>query len=230
MRKLAVCYPGDMASVFMAPFQSMLNIAHPEGCVVKWFRGVGWCQARRRTHGCEQALEWGADLIAQLDVDQIYEPDVLCRLVARFDEGFRVIAAMVPGRCYVKASKMPPFARLAWRSTCEGTDWEPVDPAAGDVQECDFPTSACTLFAADDLRQVKMPWFFNKYDTKTMKLVQGEDAVLFLRMKKDLGVKAYVDATIKVKHAHVFGIDETFSDRFADWAEGGGEPEICNYD
>jgi len=228
MRKLAVCFPGDMPSVFIKPFESMVNIEVPPGCTVKWFRGVGWCQARRRTHACERALEWGAELISQLDADQVYEPDVLSRLVSRFDEGYRIIAAMVPGRCYVKDSKNPPFTRLAWRSTEGGKAFEPVDPTEGDVLKADFPTSACVLFSAEDLRRLRQPWYFNKFDQKDMTLTQGEDGVFFMRMAK-MGIESYVDTTIQVKHSHVFEIDETFPSRFADWQDGGGEPAICRY-
>lgn len=230
MRKLAVCYPGDMASVFMAAFASMVNIETPQSCEVRWFRGIGWCQARRRTHGCEQALEWGAELIVQLDVDQVYEPDVLSRLVARYDEGHRIIAAMVPSRGYVESGKIEPFGRLAWRSTENGRAYEPVDPNEGEVIQVDFPTSACVLFAASDLERLPKPWYFSQYDQDTWKIIAGEDGTFFVRMA-DLGIKSYVDTTIKVNHAHVFEIDGTFPDRFKDWAiNGGGDPTICRYE
>ena len=218
-----------MTSVFMAAFQSIVNIEAPAGYDVKWFRGVGWCQARRRTDACEKALEWGADLICQLDVDQVYEPDVLKRLVARHDEGYRVIAAMVPGRQFVKASKLKPFQKLAWRSTENGKDFEPVTAADGEVVRCEFPTSACVLFPASVLRELPQPWYAFKYDEKTQRVKTGEDAFFFIRLARQ-GIPAYVDTTIRVGHCHTFTIDETFPDRFADWAEEGkGEPEICNY-
>lgn len=229
MRKLAVCYPGDMATVYVSPFHSMVNIATPPDCEVRWFRGKGWCQARRRTHACEQAIEWGAELIAQLDIDQTYDPDVLCRLVARFDQGYRIIAAMVPMRGYIEESKLPPFARLAWRSTNGGQDFEPVDASEGEVVEVDFPTSACALFAVEDLKKLPQPWYFFEYDTKTYRLVKGEDGLFFIRMKKHAGVLSYVDTTIRVRHAHVFEIDETFPRRFADWADGDGDPTMCAF-
>ena len=66
----------------MVAFESMVKIEHPEGYEVRWFRGLGWCQARRRIHADEQALEWGAELIACLDVDQVNGPDIFVRLVA----------------------------------------------------------------------------------------------------------------------------------------------------
>lgn len=228
MRRLAICFPGDTASMFTAAFHSMVNIKAPPGCEVRWFRGIGWCQARRRTHACEQALEWGAELIAELDIDQVYEPDILSRLVARFDEGYPIVAAMVPLRGYVAASKAKPFQRAAWRSTEGGRAFEPVDPNEGDIQEAEFPTSACVLFSSNDLKRLPKPWYFNKYDPKTWELVAGEDGTFFYRMREQLGVKSYVDTTIRVKHAHVFEIDETYPERFADWAEGSGDPVICN--
>jgi hypothetical protein len=67
-QKLAVCYPGDMPTMYASAIESILNIRHPEGCEVKWFRGFGWCQARRRIVMMESALEWGADLIVSLDM------------------------------------------------------------------------------------------------------------------------------------------------------------------
>ena len=193
---------------------------------MRWFRGTGWCQARRRTHVCEQALEWGADLIVQLDADQVYEPDVLCRLLGRLEKGCGIVAAMVPSRSWNKQSGLKPFGRCAWK--IRDGKAVPLDPEDGDLQEAEFPTSACVMFAAEDLQRLPKPWYFNRHDEQTGKLIEGEDGRFFLRMK-EIGVKSYVDTTIKVKHCHTFQIDDTFSDRFADWAEGGGEPAICDY-
>ncbi len=229
MRKLAVCYPGDMATVYTPAFESMVNIRHPKACEVRWFRGIGWCQARRRTQACEKAIKWGAELIAQFDIDQIYDSDILERLVSRFDEGYRIIAAIVPMRGYIEESKLPPFGGCAWRSLDDGKDFEPVRITDGDVVHADFPTSACVLFAAEDLKRLPHPWYFFEYDTKTYKMVKGEDGIFFLRMAKHVGVQSYVDTTIKVKHAAVFGIDETYSERFADWAECPGDLNLVSY-
>jgi len=229
MRKLAVCYPGDTSFVFMQAFESIIAIDPPEQCEVRWFRGVGWCQARRRTHAAEQALEWGADLIACLDIDQVYESDILSRLVKRHDEGCRIVAAMVPMRGYVRMSNTAPFQRLAWK--IENNQFVPIDPADGNLQKCEFPTSAAILFSAEDLRRLKKPWYFFTYKPDTWKQVRGEDATFALRMMSELGIQSWVDTTIKVKHIHPFPIDETFPDRFSDWSEKGvGESAICNYE
>lgn len=228
MRKLAVCYPGDTPMVFMASFESIVNLERPDGFEVKWFRGTGWCQARRRIHAAEKALEWGAELICTMDVDQVYEPDTLGRLVARIDEGYPLVAAMVPMRGYVHSSGMLPFQRLAWR--LDGRQFVPVDASEGDMQPCEFPTSACMIFRAEDLRKIDQPWYWFTYDQRTWKQIHGEDAQFVVRLQHDAKIRGWVDTTIRVKHCHVFQIDETYSDRFADWSTPGiGESAICSY-
>jgi len=212
----------------MQAFESIVAIETPEDCEVKWFRGVGWCQARRRIHAAEQALEWGADLISCLDIDQVYEPDILKRLLARHDSGCDMIAAMVPMRGYVRSSKMLPFQPLAWK--IENNEFTPVAAEDGELQQCEFPTSAAILFRASDLKRLSKPWYFFTYKPDTWSQVAGEDGNFAVRMLSELGVKAYVDTTIKVKHVHPFSIDETFTHRFADWSEPGvGEKAICAY-
>ena len=229
LRKLAVCYPGDTSFVFMQAFESIVAIEAPDDCEVRWFRGVGWCQARRRTHAAEQALEWGADLIACLDLDQVYESDVLKRLVSRHDGGCQMVAAMVPMRGYVKPSRMKPFQRLAWK--IDKNEFMPVDADDGELQRCEFPTSATILFRAEDLKRLKKPWYFFSYKPDTWKQVHGEDASFALRMLSELDVEAWVDTTIVVKHLHPFQIDGTFTERFADWTDPNvGESAICNYE
>lgn len=228
MRKLAVCYPGETSHVFATSFHSIANIVAPPGCEVRWFRGGGWCQARRRIHAAEQALDWGADLIATLDIDQVYDPDILCRLVDRHDKGADVIAAMVPMRGYVASSGMRPFQRLAWRFA-DG-QFVPVDPEDGELQSCEFPTSAAMLFSAEFLRRLSKPWYYTTHKPDDWSQVHGEDATFVLRMQRELGITAWVDTSIRVRHAHVFEIDETFSERFSDWSEPGvGDDRICGY-
>ena len=40
----------------------------------------------------------------------------------------------------------------------------------------------------------------------------------------------FVDATIKVKHSHVFDVDESYQHRFLDWKDQAvGDPNICRY-
>lgn len=214
MRKLAVCYPGDMPTVFMLAFQSIVNIGTPTGCELRWFQGKGLQQARRRIRAAEAAIEWGAELIACLDVDQVYESDILQRLVDRHDEGYTFIAAMVPGRGHMSGTDRP-FHRMGWK--IEGQRFVLIDPSKGDVQKAEFPASSAALFRAEDIQKLEKPWYDFRYD-EDWNQTHGEDATFALKMHK-IGITGYVDTTIKVGHVHAFSIDETFSDRFADWAK-----------
>jgi len=233
--KLAIGYPGEMHSVMLRAAESIFALERPDGVVIRWIRGNGWCQARRRNHVVEQAMAWGADRIVFLDLDQVYETDLLKRLIARQDEleaGEEILpplAAMVPGRGYVKSSKMKPFQRLAWRM--KDGEFSPVDTSEGEVIQADFPTCATVILDVKTFESLRKPWFYFKYKPEDWAQVHGEDAVLFLRIKRELGVDSYVDTTIKVGHMHQFVIDETYSERFADWAlPGRGDPAICSYE
>jgi hypothetical protein len=140
-----------------------------------------------------------------------------------------MIAAMVPMRGYVQSSRMKPFQRLAWK--IKNREFVPVDVADGVLQRCEFPTSAAILFCADDLKRLSKPWYFFTYKPENWEQIHGEDGNFAVRMQRELGVDAWVDTTIVVKHLHPFAIDDTFSERFADWVNPGvGEDAICGYE
>lgn len=234
-RKIAIVYAWSPPFVFTAFTESALNIQAPRDCQIRWFRGVGWCHSRRRTDGCEQAIDWGADLICSLDADQAYEPDIVSRLLARHDEGCDVIAAMVPQRGYVAGCGMKPFSRLAWNlcydENGQQAGVEAIDPTAGDLQQVDLPTTAAMMFPTHLLDKLPRPWYFEKFDRKTWKRTEAEDSRFMIRLTRETGAKAWVDTTIKVQHANVFKIDDSFQARFSDWEqEGAGDPEICSYE
>ena len=76
--------------------------------------------------------------------------------------------------------------------------------------------------------RLSKPWWDFRYDEDGNQTA-GEDATFALKMCQELGVQGYVDTTIKVDHCHVFQIDDTFSDRFADWAEKPGDLDVVAY-
>jgi len=123
----------------------MLKLRHPAGYEVDYFQGRGWSPACRHNHACEQAVAWGADHIVIIGADQVYEPDMLERLVARREAGHEVVAALVPTRGYIDDMKMRPFQPMAWRikSSAVPIEWdraqlEVIDPAAGELPRIDF--------------------------------------------------------------------------------------------
>lgn len=229
--KLAVTWPwsGDFV---LTPFvDSVLNLERPLIYEVRWFRGTGWCNSRRRADACEKALKWWPDWIVQLDADQVYPEDLLIRLVKHMEAGRDLVSAMVPQRGYTEGCGMRPFQRLAWNLK-EGTaiDLEPVEPQDGELQEVTLPTCAATIFRASDLRRLSRPWFRDQYDEKTWERQYAEDLHFIIHMRKSLGLKTFVDTGIEVSHLNLFKIDGSFSERFSDWSEEGkGDPSICRY-
>lgn len=236
--KLAVCWIWTSPFVWSQSVGSMLNLRHPAGYEVSFFQGRGWSPACRHNHACEQAVAWGADRIVIVGADQVYEPDLLERLIARRDAGHEVVAALVPTRGYIADMDMRPFQRMAFRIKGNGlapVSWnrhglEVVDPAAGDLQRIDFIGSGVIMFDADHLLALKRPWFFEKVDQRTQQRTACMDTTFCYRLRSEAYAQVWVDTTIKVRHLHAFAIDETFPARFDDWAQpGAGEAAICNY-
>lgn len=242
--KLAVCTPWSSPFMYTKYVDYQLNLARPDGWDVRFIRGEGWCPARRHADMCEKALQWGADLICITGADQLHPEDMLPRLVQRFLQGYEVIAALVPARGYVGWQDMKPFQRMAWRLKTHNAETlnvlnslqhdtpevEVIDPGAGDVQEINFIGSGVLMFHRDHLLSLKQPWFSENFEPTTMKRLASMDTTFVWRLQTEASARVYVDTTIPVKHLHIFSIDETYSERFADWSTyGQGDPAVCMY-
>lgn len=236
--KLGVCWIWGSPFVWTRSVESMLGLRHPAGVEVGFFRGTGWGPAKRHINACEKALAWGADHILILGADQVYEPDLLERLVARVREGYEVVAALVPTRGYLGWEKMKPFQKMAWRLKSNGlaaiqwdrNELEAVDPQDGEMQRIDFIGSGCILFHKDHLAALQRPWFFEDIDHETQNRIACMDTRFCYRLHAEAYAQVWVDTTIQIKHIHPFEIDESFSDRFGDWAlPGVGDPSICQH-
>lgn len=226
---------------------STLNMKHPDGYEVQYFRGEGWCPARRHIVMCEKALNWGADLICIIGADQIHPPDMLQKLVARWDELHGVITALVPCRGYVAWQPMKPFQPMMWRFKTNnetgstqvrqyrGMHMDPdmlhvIDPEDGDVQPVNFAGSGVTLFHRDHILALDPPWFKENINEKDFSRIASQDVTFIWRLQMEANARVWVDTTIKVKHAHVFQIDESYQNRFEDWkGRNVGDPAICAF-
>ena len=227
--KLAVCYPWESPFFYTQCLDSILNLKRPEGIEIRFFRGVGFCSARRHTDLCEKALAWGADRILIIGADQIYPEDMLLKLVARCQQtNGDIISAMVPFRGYCGTNDMRPFQPIAWRLVGDGTrpfrgiDKDPdmmkvVRPINGDFQRVNIIGTGVLMFSREHLLAVKRPWFYDQVNRETLHLLSDMDAKFVWRLQTEGKAKIWVDTTIKVKHLHIFQIDETFQDRFMDW-------------
>jgi len=233
MKKLAVVYPWESPFILSAGVERFLNMQAPPGYEVRWFRGRGWCQARAHNDGFEKALDWGADLICTLDSDQIHPEDMLVRLVERIEGGCDAVSCLVPFRGFASRQKMVPFQKMAWRKVGDGVKVPAVaiDIGDGDLQKIDFIGSGVILFKAEDLKRLKKPWFWDRIeDGERLIRRPGGDVSFVWALQRELGVQMWVDTTIDIKHLHIFEVDETFPERFADWSHpGAGEAAICSY-
>lgn len=249
MLKLAVGYPWSSPFCWTGWADHLPNLQRPEGYEVRFFRGKGWCPARRHIDICEQALAWGADFICIIGADQIHPEDMLPRLVKRVEEGCEVVTALVPARGYVGWQDMKPFQPMAWRfrrtsgnglAAAQSRDYrgmkfdadaiEVIDPAAGDVQPVNFIGSGVLMFHRDHLLALKRPWFMETIEPTSYQRLANMDCTFVWRLQMEAKARVYVDTTIQVKHLHAFEIDASYQDRFADWMKpGAGAPDICRY-
>lgn len=238
-QKLAVCWIWGSPFVWTRSVESMLGLRHPEGVEVQFFRGSGWGPAKRHINACEKAMAWGADMIVIIGADQVYEPDMLERLVARVrNDGCEVVAALVPTRGYLGWNDMKPFQKMAWRLKSEGLraiSWcadalEVIDPKAGDLQRIDFIGSGVILFHREHLEALQRPWFAEVIDPETQNRTACMDTRFCYRLHDEADAQVWVDTTIEVKHLHAFEIDDSYSERFADWMTPGvGPSDICQF-
>jgi len=252
--KLAFGVPWTSPFVFTKFADDMMNLARPERArtvfgglaplETRFFRGSGWCPARRHTCLCEQALEWGADLICILGADQRYPEDLLERLVARWNQGCEVIASLVPARGYVGWQEMEPFQRMAWRLKGAGEteanailrgdakhEVEVVNPDDGELQRINFIGSGVLMFHRDHLLSIPRPWFEEQVNPITYERLASMDTGFVWKLQTVAGATVWVDTTIPVRHMHIFDVDNTYPERFADWSEvGRGPADACQYE
>lgn len=240
MQKLAICYAWEPPFAFSTFMEHALNIRAPDGWEMQWFRGLAWCVSRSRSKAFQNALDWGADVICLVDTDHVYDPDVMERLIERYEEGYEIVAPRIPMRGYIKKLGMKPFQKIGWRFEDSVRNGEkdvldsmllPLDPKDGDIQWAELPNPGTLLFPAKFLRNMKQPWLYEFIDRKTFGLHGGGDTHFVRRLQVENNAKSWIDLTIEVKHLNIFAIDDTYSQRFADWGQQGvGDPRLCDFD
>ncbi len=239
--KIAVGNCWSSPFIWTAFADTILNLQHPRGHEVKFFIGKGWSSPRRHNHLCEQAVDWGADYLCIIGSDQIHPEDMLIRLVKRIEEGCDAISALVPFRGFVDWQFMKPFQLMAWRFECDGlrsfnsirSDGDmakPISREDGDLQRVHIIGSGVLMFSIDHLLALPKPWFYDHTDFKSQHRVADMDTAFVWRLQQFAGATIWVDTTIKVKHLHVFPIDDSFADRFQDWVDPKkADRDICKF-
>lgn len=243
--KLAIAVPWTTEMGWTRSWKSIARLGffkHPENCEMELFGGPelgdGWCSARRHNACLEQAVLWGADAILILGADQKYQPDMIAKLVDRYRNGCDCVAANVNIRGHVANQGTKPFQSICWRvkpdedgnirmgPTIKRGDIEFVTPANGDCVQINGCGSGVLMFPTDALKDIKAPWFTEEPVMPTFARKACADWPFVSRLQREAKLKIWCDTTIKVTHIHPFEIDDTFSERFADW-EDKGDPNCC---
>ncbi len=227
--KIVVGIPWASPFIFTKVLDSMLELKTPAGYELEYVRGSGWCSARRHNQLLERAVQKKADLICILGADQLHPADTIERLVKRIEEGCDVITALVPARNMVPGQNMKAYQPLAWRTKKKepgrmyshppkrDEHFEIVHPAEGDLQEIDVIGTGVTMFKREHLDKLKKPWLEEKIENKDGFTCSNDtDSRFILRFRRELQLKVWLDTTIKIKHLHIFEIDDTFQERFSD--------------
>jgi hypothetical protein len=209
LKKLAAGFPWASPFIWTEAVDAYLNMKHPPGYETRWFRGQGWCPARRHIHLCEQALDWGADLFCFVGPDQVHPEDMLLRLIHRIEhDNCDVITALVPTRGHMEGHE--PFQRLAWKRDLKG-HYLTIDPDDGELQPIDIIGSGVLMFPTSALERMRQPWF-NEIIThkKSLNHATNSDTDFVRRLKSEAGLDVWVDTTIEVSHINPFQISRNW--------------------
>ena len=143
----------------------------------------------------EKALALNITHLIMMDVDQVYPPQTITKLLAH---KLPVVGAKVNRR-------YPPFDPIIMKITDQG--YHPIDDYKKDsLTECDATGTGCIMYSMEVFRKLSYPWFrFQKNPENGMTI--GEDIGLCQDLK-EAGYKIYVDTSIEVGHLTTMIVNE----------------------
>lgn len=144
-----------------------------------------------RNNLVDKALEIGATHLIMMDVDQVYHPQTIMRLLSH---RLPVVGALVHRR-YV------PFDSLMLKATIideKRNGYVSIDEwKEGELVECDATGGGCLMFNMDVFRKIPRPWF--KASLNPDGSVLGED-IFFCQELKAAGYRIFVDTSVPAGH------------------------------
>lgn len=223
--KIAVCVAWDSPFIWTAPSFNMMNWERPDGCQVRFFMGSGWCPAARHNDLVAKAQEWGADLILFNGGDHLCPKDIIPRMLARIDEGWDIVQAMIPSRgvCWDGV----PFHAISYKVVGPMQQVDPLLHASRDSiqvlsyedepQETHISGTGDIMMKAEIFDGLQKPYFEEniKKDGLYGRYAMMDSQFVY-RCTVEGGARMFCDTTIKLVHLDVFGIDETYQERFRD--------------
>lgn len=135
----------------------------------------------------EIALKAGCTHLLMMDVDQVYHPQTVTRLLSH---NLPIVGAAVNRR-------YPPFDPIILRLTEKG--YESIDDYEdGALVECDATGSGCLLFDMRIFKELPYPWFRFQKDPASGGVI-GEDIGLCQDLKAR-GYRIFVDTSVPAGH------------------------------
>ena len=191
--RLAIGIPCSFPTVPYNFFQSFVMMEKPDYVLIMKTNGP---IDTLRNDIVEKALDVGATKLIMMDVDQVYDPKTITKLIAH---RLPVVGTKVNRR-------YPPFDPIILKVVGEG--YEPIDDfEPGSMVECDATGTGCICFDMDVFRKLPRPWFrFQKNPANGM--VIGEDIGLCQDLKA-AGYKIMVDTSIQIGHLATMIINDT---------------------
>jgi len=212
--------------MFTAVGFNMMNWERPDGFQVKFIMGAGWCPAARHNDGVAKAQQWGADLIMFNGGDHLCPFDILSLMIARIDEGWDMVHAMPPSRG-VCGWNSRAFQAQSYRVVgpipkdnavlCMPLGSAKVLSYADEPQESHISGTGNILMKAEILDGMQKPYFEEiiKKDGLYGRYC-AQDSQFTHRCTIESGARMFCDTSIRIIHLDIFGIDDTYSDRFKD--------------
>lgn len=226
MTKIGIIVPWDSPFMFTANGFNMLNWERPSDCELNFIMGVGWCPAARHNDGVAKAQQWGADLIMFNGGDHLCPKDIVGRMKARIDEGWDMVQAVVPCRGICGRTAIP-FDTLSYKVTGPMPTYDPMLHASRDSiqvirgneepQQSHISGTGNIMMKAEILDGMEKPYFTEsiKPDGRYSRF-PVMDSTFVYKCTIIGGARMLCDTSIKLVHLDIFGIDDTFSERFKD--------------
>lgn len=226
MKKIGIIVPWDSPFMFTANAFNMLNWERPEGYEVKFIIGGGWCPAARHNDGVATAMEWGADFVLFNGGDHVCPKDIIPRMLKRIDEGWDMVQAIVPSRGMCGRTDVP-FDAVSYKVVGNMPKYEPMMNAPkesikiihgkDEPQQSHICGTGNILMKTEIFKGLEKPYFKEviKPDGRYSRY-PVQDSTFVYNCTILAGAKLFCDTSIKLLHLDIFGIDESYKDRFMD--------------
>jgi hypothetical protein len=181
--KLAIGIPCSFPTVPYNFFQSFVMMEKPDYVLIMKTNGP---VDVLRNDIVEKALDVGATRLIMMDVDQVYDPKTITKLLAH---RLPIVGTKVNRR-------YPPFDPIIMKIVGEG--YEPMEFEPGSLVECDATGTGCICFDMKIFKELPRPWF--RFQTNPINgMTIGEDIGLCQDLKA-AGYKIMVDTSIEIGH------------------------------